>query len=726
MKFRVIALAASVLLVGSIQSIDALAGTARKTTEKPEGLRWLPSQPSRYLRTAMPTDTALAAAARHRLLASASTAALATAASPAGQFLTRPYTTWHTITSVFDHCNPDYTTDGKVCEFDGSVGYRSNGVDPSFSLGYAQTYRGSDYLYYDGHNGWDYALSYENVLAAGDGTVNLAGSDSINPCFGQTIILNHASGYSTRYAHLSAIYVSPGQNVTRGQVIARSGNTGCSSGPHLHFGVYITSSWTAIDPWGWAGAAGADPWPSDPGNLWMTGTAQFPLPWAPTNAVAVAGDRSATVTWSAPGFDGGNTISTYTVTASPGGAVATVAGSAAQATVTGLADATPYTFTVTALNLVGSSAASAPSNSVIPIAVPGPPIGVHASPGIGSATVSWAPPASIGSSPITAYTVTVTPGGSTLNAGVQTTAEVSGLTNGTTYSFTVVATNAAGTGAASVASNKTTPLAVTTWVNVGGPLGSGPAAASPATQRLELFYRGPDGALWHRSFAGAAWAPAQRFGGIITADPAAVSSGPSRTDVFGRGQDNQLWHGWYDGTTWSGWEPLGGQLASAPRVSSWGPGRLDVFVRGVDSQLWHRAFDGGAWASWEPLGGIVTDETAAVSQASGRIDLFTRGQDGQLWHKWWGATGWSQWEPQAGILVSGPGASSWGPGRLDVFIRGQDNGLWHKWWDGSGWSQWEPLGGILTSGPSATSWGPGRIDVFGRGADQSLWQRSFD
>ena len=292
-------------------------------------------------------------------------AALAAGSGSALGFLTRPYTTWHSITSVFDHCNPDYSTDGRVCEFDGSVGLRSNGVDPSFSLGYAQTPGGSDYLYYDGHNGWDYALAYENVLASADGTVAIAGTDPVNTCFGQNVVINHPNGYSTRYAHLSQIYVSPGQSVARGQVIGLSGNTGCSSGAHLHFGVYVTSSWTAVDPWGWWGAAGADPWPADTGDLWLTGTAQFPVPGAPGSVTAVAGNASATVNWTAPAFDGGTGNTNYLVVASPGGAQVSAFGYATSAVLPGLTNGTSYTFTVTAVNSVGS-AQSAASNVVTP------------------------------------------------------------------------------------------------------------------------------------------------------------------------------------------------------------------------------------------------------------------------------------------------------------------------------------------------------------------------
>ncbi|HET9892252.1 MAG TPA: peptidoglycan DD-metalloendopeptidase family protein, partial [Mycobacterium sp.] len=209
-------------------------------------------------------------------------------------------------------------------------------------------------------------LNYENVLAAADGVVQLAGSDSINPCFGQTIILNHPNGYSTRYAHLSQIYVGAGQSVARGQVIAQSGNTGCSSGPHLHFGAYITSSWTAIDPWGWWGAPGADPW-GDPADLWLTGSAQFPLPSAPTNVQAIAGNASVTVSWAPPSFNGGSGISSYTITSSPGGISVSASGNATSAVLTGLSNGTMYTFSVTAQNNVGATLSQA-SNPVVPSA----------------------------------------------------------------------------------------------------------------------------------------------------------------------------------------------------------------------------------------------------------------------------------------------------------------------------------------------------------------------
>ena len=305
-----------------------------------------------------------------QLPSSTTKARMATAAAPqvdlTNAFLTRPYMNYHAVTSVFDHCNPDYSVDGKVCRYDGAVAYRSNGSDPSFSLGYAQTPGGGDYLYYDGHNGWDLALNYENVMAAAEGTVRIAGIDPVNTCFGQNVVIDHPNGFSTRYAHLSAIYVSQGQSVTRGQVLGLSGNTGCSSGPHLHFGVYVSSTWNAIDPWGWQGAAGADPWPYDQGDLWLTGDPQNAIPSAPQNVTATAGNTAAAVSWAAPSFTAGNSIVNYTVTASPGGATVTVPANALTATVGGLTDGTSYTFTVAASSSVGRGPASAPSNAVTP------------------------------------------------------------------------------------------------------------------------------------------------------------------------------------------------------------------------------------------------------------------------------------------------------------------------------------------------------------------------
>lgn len=87
------------------------------------------------------------------------------------------------------------------------------------------------------HSGIDLAAKTgTSVYAAAGGTVELA---SWYYGYGNCIVINHGNGVKTRYAHLSAYKVSVGATVSRGQLIALSGNTGNSTGPHLHFEVIV-------------------------------------------------------------------------------------------------------------------------------------------------------------------------------------------------------------------------------------------------------------------------------------------------------------------------------------------------------------------------------------------------------------------------------------------------------------------------------------------------------
>jgi hypothetical protein len=183
------------------------------------------------------------------------------------------------------------------------------------------------------------------------------------------------------------------------------------------------------------------------------------VPGAPTSVTAVAGDGQSTVTFAPPASDGGAPITTYTVTSAPGAITASGAGS--PIVLTGLIDGTAYSFTVVATNSVGGSAASAPSNTVTPQLVPvlpGAPTMVTAVAGNVSATVSFSAPAT-GGSAITGYTVTASPGGITAT-GTASPIAVGGLTTGTSYTFTVTATNGVGTGPSSAASPAVTPATV--------------------------------------------------------------------------------------------------------------------------------------------------------------------------------------------------------------------------------------------------------------------------
>jgi hypothetical protein len=177
-------------------------------------------------------------------------------------------------------------------------------------------------------------------------------------------------------------------------------------------------------------------------------------PGAPTGvSAAIASPTSVTVSWTAPTSNGGSAITLYTATSSTGSL--TCATATTSCTITGLTTGTSYTFSVTATNGVGTSVPSSSSGAVTPAGAPGAPTAVTASvASTTSALVSWTAPASTGGAPITLYTATAAPGG--LNCSSTTTScTIVGLTDGSSYTFTVTATNAAGTSTASSAAPST-------------------------------------------------------------------------------------------------------------------------------------------------------------------------------------------------------------------------------------------------------------------------------
>ena len=190
------------------------------------------------------------------------------------------------------------------------------------------------------------------------------------------------------------------------------------------------------------------------------------VPGAPTIGTATAGSASASVMFTAPASNGGSAITSYRATAAPGGLTGTCTAPCTSITVTGLTNGTAYTFSVKAINAIGTGAASGTSNSVTPSAaatVPGAPTIGTATAGSGSASVTFTAPASNGGSPITSFTATSTPGSITGSCAAPcTTITVTGLAAGTAYTFTVQAVNAIGTGAASALSNSVTPSVTAT------------------------------------------------------------------------------------------------------------------------------------------------------------------------------------------------------------------------------------------------------------------------
>lgn len=94
------------------------------------------------------------------------------------------------------------------------------------------------------HNGIDFTVDVGTpILATGPGVVEDAGYEGPN---GNRVSINHNFGYRSVFAHLSKISVKPGDKIVRGQLIGYSGNTGRSSGPHLHYTLYYKGR--TIDP----------------------------------------------------------------------------------------------------------------------------------------------------------------------------------------------------------------------------------------------------------------------------------------------------------------------------------------------------------------------------------------------------------------------------------------------------------------------------------------------
>lgn len=179
----------------------------------------------------------------------------------------------------------------------------------------------------DGHQGYDYAVAEgTEVLATYDGVVMFAGAEPSFFCpplnkmvSGNSVFIKHqvnGEEFRSLYGHLSSVAVTSGQAVTKGMLLGLSGNTGCSTGPHLHFDIQRVTNTNggtpaSTDPSGWSGVT-ADPWESHPKgtqsfHLWAPGEAPAeyryfslaPNP-GPTNSAAVA---ITYVRWAAPNED---------------------------------------------------------------------------------------------------------------------------------------------------------------------------------------------------------------------------------------------------------------------------------------------------------------------------------------------------------------------------------------------------------------------------------------
>ena len=136
----------------------------------------------------------------------------------------------------------DLLAEGMRASFPGAVGFISDDASHTTpSIWPTQGYVSSPYgLRFGGtefHQGIDIAAEMGTpIVAAADGVVTAAGW---NGGYGNMVDIDHGSGVVTRYGHASAVAVTVGQQVRRGQVIAYVGSTGRSTGPHLHYEVRV-------------------------------------------------------------------------------------------------------------------------------------------------------------------------------------------------------------------------------------------------------------------------------------------------------------------------------------------------------------------------------------------------------------------------------------------------------------------------------------------------------
>jgi hypothetical protein len=344
------------------------------------------------------------------------------------------------------------------------------------------------------------------------------------------------------------------------------------------------------------------------------------VPQAPTigtatlaSAQAYSGSASISVPFTA-GATGGAAVSTYTVTSSSG---ATGSGASSPVSVSetvGNPTSTARTYTVTATNTNGTGSASSASNSIAAVSVPQAPTIGSATAGDASATVAYTANAT-GGAAVSTFTATSSPGGFTGTGASPI--SVTGLTNGTAYTFTVTATNSAGTSAASSASTSVTPAVPpvgTNWT-----LTTLPDTANAMTTSINsnfwVFQSRTNALTMYYSSTGLSWTQANSvtgMGGLYSA--VRGSAAKSTTAVFAT--LNSATKGAFTSNSGSTWGEIS---TSAWGTSPWaGAIATDgtYFVMAKQFSATNTAYSGNA-NSWTNNGTLASGDYYTLTYSAG-------------------------------------------------------------------------------------------------------------
>jgi acylphosphatase len=464
---------------------------------------------------------------------------------------------------------------------DGSVTYYGEGAGQRF-----------EHL----HGGVDYALNHGTELyACADGQVSSAGWDATG--FGSCLQIDHGP-VRTLLGHLSEILVSPGQRVTRGQLVARVGSSGNSTGPHLHWSVIDIATGHYLDPSRFLQLEAVSPEPVGPRWESLGGQVDKGLAVSRNQdgrlEVLVRGTDSRLYHryqlapnggWSKGWESLGGEI--------PGRIVALTNQDGRIAVFARGTDQTLWHLYQVAPNKGWSGWQPLDRDPARRVAIGGLLVGERT-----------------GKNQLALFARRPSDGVLLQRGQVE-----------------------AGGGWTEWA-----PL--DERVRVEGALAVGKNQGG----RLEVIARDPQG-MAHRIkqqapgvWTGSRW---ERLGSKAIG-PRLLAVGRNqdgRLVAFAQGTDQgkTLWHIWQQepGKGWAPeWVSLGGSINGVMAVAAREDGRLEVVARGGDNALWHicQQEAGRSWSSWESLGGKVADLLAVGRQQDGRLAIFAQGADQALWH----------------------------------------------------------------------------------------------